>query len=258
MLEFGIKVLGLQESDVTSTVAFAQHAADDPVEADMVFRSRVLAYAKNTWYAHATAVKRFISFCSQRDVGIFNCTPSLVNVFQLKLAQDRKSFQTVERTLSSLSFVYRFFLMPNFTEDPSVYQVTRFVKKACYRVDRRKDALGSAEIRKMWDNIDLKYGGVEKLSKVELRSFVMTVLQHNTFCRFSDLQQIKLSDVIFNSDYFKFVIRYSKTDQSGQGSCAFMPKNSSGFRDPHMLLCLYLQNMDFPSDPDTYLFPPLT
>ncbi len=255
-MEFRTKALGLAAEEVHSTRAYKDYLLETPDEAAMLFQSRVLAYAPATWKTHTSSLQEFLQFCRFRSVNVFTCTPSLVNVFQLKLAQDSKMYKTIERILNSISFLYKFFLMPNYTDHKTVTDVKQFLQKACNHSNRRKSALESAAVRKIWDSIECK-GGIEKLSKVELRTFVMTVVQHSALCRFSDLQNIKLSDVLFNADYFKLTIRYSKTDQAGLGSYAFIPKTNSGFRDPHMLLCLYLQNMDMPNDHDTYLFPPL-
>jgi hypothetical protein len=92
---------------------------------------------------------------------------------------------------------------------------------------------------------------------VQLRTFVLAVIQYSSFCRFSDLAVVKLTDVIFELDYFKIVIQYSKTDQAGHGQEAYVLKSVDTVRDPHMLMCLYLQRLDTYNIDDLYLFPPL-
>jgi hypothetical protein len=124
----------------------------------------------------------------------------------------------------------------------------------------KKDALGSTEIRKIWDSIDRKSGDVTKLNRSELRTFVMAVFQHKTFCRFNDISVVKLDDIVHDVDYFTVKISCSKTDQAGKGQVAYVPKSASPIRDPHMLMCLYLSTMGFDDVPDgevVYLFPPL-
>ena len=88
----------------------------------------------------------------------------------------------------------------------------------------------------------------------------MTVFQHVSFCRFSDLRSLRLADVLHEVDYFKIHVRYSKTDQAGLGQTVFIPKLDSVHKDPHMLMCLYLHRLDEKSADapgDMYLFPPL-
>jgi len=177
----------------------------------------------------------------------------------LHVAQKGKSYGYIERFLSAISFLYRFLLVNNSIEK-EVLDVKKFMSKVCTHKSNKKDALGSLEIRKIWDSIDRKNGNVLNLNKCELRSFVMAVVQHKTFCRFSDISVIKLDDIVHELDYFKIKISCSKTDQAGKGQVAYIPKAASPIRDPHMLMCLYLRTMGFEDVPDgeaVYLFPPL-
>ena len=56
----------------------------------------------------------------------------------------------------------------------------------------------------------------------------MTVFQHVSFCRFSDLRSLRLADVLHEVDYFKIHVRYSKTDQAGLGQTVFIGFCSQG------------------------------
>jgi len=175
----------------------------------------------------------------------------------LHIAQTGKTFSFVESFLSSLSFLYRFYLIHNDVLDSSVADVKKFLSKVCVSRSNRKEAFGSEEIRKIWDKIDAEMGGVEKLSNTELRTFVMAVFQHKTFCRFSDAAELKLNDVLFDMDFFKINIRYSKNDQEGVGHDVVLTRNLYALRSAHMLMCLYLHRMHPDPREDVYLFPPL-
>ena len=85
----------------------------------------------------------------------------------------------------------------------------------------------------------------------------MAVIQHASLCHFSDIAQLKLSDLFYELDYFKIHIQFSKTDQNGIGQVAFIPKLSSSVRDPHSLMCLYLSVMHEMQNENVFLFPPL-
>jgi hypothetical protein len=109
------------------------------------------------------------------------------------------------------------------------------MQKVCPHVSNKKAAFGSVEVRKCWDKIDTQSGGVQNLTKIELRTFVLAVFQHKTFCRFDDISKIQLCDILHHLDYFSVRISCSKTDQGGKGQSVFVAKSSSGIRDPHML-----------------------
>jgi len=176
----------------------------------------------------------------------------------LHSAQDGKTFGQVTSFLDSLSFLYRFYGMPNYVLDDSVASTRKFVAKACVHANRKKGALTAADIRKIWDTLIEKFRSVENIPLCELRTLVMCVFQHSTFCRFSDLKEITLDKLIFDTEYFKIKISSSKTDQAGHGNYVFLPSRPGGFLDPHMLLCLYIQKLDpQPAQTLVYLFPPL-
>ncbi len=177
----------------------------------LLFQARVLAFAPATWDKHTSALREFLEFCDSREVSPFECTPSVVNLFMLNAGQKGKPFGYIERFTSALSFFYQFFLVRNELERP-VLDVKKFMEKVCPHNVNKKDAFGSAEVRKIWDKIDT-YGVILKLPKRDLRTFVLAVFQHKTFCRFSDAAAIKLSEVLHTVDYFKIKISCSKTDQ---------------------------------------------
>jgi site-specific recombinase XerD len=218
-----------------------------------------LAYSTATWLAHANAIQVFVKFCFDREIDLFECTPYTLNLYLLHSAQSGKSFGSLQRFLNALSFVLRFFEVTDIVKEPSVYELKRFLAKVCPHISNKKHPFGSAEVRALWDRINAD-GGLSKLSQTELRTFVMTVTQHATFCRFSDLQNVTLNDVLYELDYVKIHIRYSKTDQAGIGHTVFLPKNYGGRHDAHMLLCLYLTTFpdDNASPESVFLFPPLS
>ena len=226
----------------------------------MILQARFLAYSLSTWVKHSAALKKFVQFCNLREMSIFESTPYAVNLFILKKVQDGDTYGTVQSFLDSLAFVQKFFESYNFTCDPMINVVKRFAEKTCEHRKNAKNGFGSVEVRKMWDALESKYGSVMDMPKKELRTFVLAVFQHQTFCRFSDAAKIKLADIFHEVDYFKITISCSKTDQKGEGQCVFIPKSSSPFRNAHMLLCLYINKMGFndvENNESLYLFPPL-
>jgi integrase len=255
----GTKILGIPPADIKTAGAYRQSMTLPSHEADEVTRSRYLAYATNTWKRHASYIRSFLKFCENRSLNIFDCTPSVINLFLIKEAQNSKTTGVIESFLDAYSFVMKFFEMPNHANVNSVTEIKRFVEKVTVRNTRTRAAFGAAEVRILWEKLTAKYGPIESRSKMQLRSFTLAIFQHSTFCRFSDVEKIKLDDVMFHTDYFKVYIRCSKTDQAGNGSYVYVPKANTGFRDPHMLMCVYIQKMEFEKckSEDLYLFPPL-
>jgi len=254
---FAQAVFGITAQDTCNTVAYKHYLEDDPGEAAFLLKARILVHTPATWYRYAQSVRGFVEFCRLREMSIFECTPSVINLYLLKLAQDGKTFSVIELFLGALSFTYKFFIMPNFVDDKTVCDTKKFVDKVCAHTDNKKQPFGSSEVRLVFDNLMRKVKSIEELSPVDLRTFVMAVLQHKTFCRFSDISKIKLDDMLFHTDYFKLRIRQSKTDQQAKGAWVYVPKQENGFLDAHMLCCLYLHKLGLDNEPEMYLFPPL-
>jgi site-specific recombinase XerD len=230
----------------------------DRTEAEEVLLAKILAYAPSTWAAHASAFKEFQKFCEVRSINPFECVPHMLNVFLLSLAQKIFSMTAIDSKMSSISFCFRFFMVSDITKDVVVEPVKKFVMKVCPRNTNLKKPFGSVEIRKCWDFIESKYSNIFDAPIYELRTFVLTVIQYHSFCRFSDLAVVRLSDVVFDLDYFTIKIQYSKTDQAGAGQTAFVLKSVDDVRDPHMLMCLYLEKLDSYDVGEIFLFPPLS
>ena len=78
-------------------------------------KARVLAFAVSTWTQHSTYIRDFHAFCALREINIF-----ILNLYLLVLAQKGKSFGTIEAFLSAISFVFKFYLVRDFVQDPMI------------------------------------------------------------------------------------------------------------------------------------------
>jgi hypothetical protein len=259
LLEFAVKVLQMEANDVLNTPAFEMEFREDAADIDNLSRARILAYTVGTWSGYANSIKGFLAFCKHRELSPFECTPSILNLYILFEAQKGRSVGFFEKFLHAWSFMCRFFLCADYTKDAVVGDLKKFVAKACPRPSNKKLPFGADEVRKIWDGIDAA-GGLEKLDLKMLRTFMIAVFQHKTFCRFAEVKNIQLGDLFHTVDYFKIHVKYSKTDQGGKGQWLYLPKLNSEYRDPHMLMCLYVHHLELDKhvpSPHMYLFPPL-
>ena len=109
----------------------------------------------------------------------------------LVLAQKGKSFGTIEAFLSAISFVFKFYLVRDFVQDPRIKDMKRFLAKVCRHGNNKKEAFGSTQVRLLWNQID-KDGGLEHITLVQLWTFVMTVFQHFADFRISVIYNLKM------------------------------------------------------------------
>ncbi len=74
--------------------------------------------------------------------------------------------------LAAWAFIAKFLLCRDHTDDPSVREIRKFAGKASKRNPNKKLPFGAAEDRKLWDCIDTKKGGVEKIQLKDFRTFM--------------------------------------------------------------------------------------
>jgi hypothetical protein len=55
----------------------------------------------------------------------------------------------------------------------------------------------------MFDALSAQYGNIEYWPRLSLRTFKLALFQHKTFCRFSDVANVKLNDLIFHNFILK-------------------------------------------------------
>jgi site-specific recombinase XerD len=256
-VEFSEKVFGLQKNLIEETPAYKQHRDLPQKEADELLLAKILAFAPTTWANYTNPLKEYTKFCTDRSVNPLESGPQTLNLFLISTAQKGKTLSSMEKLCTSIGFTLRFFMVPDFTQHDAVQPVKKFLSKVCPRKANLKAPFGSVEVRKLWDHMERKYPGLSWIPLVELRTFVLAVTQYSTFCRFADLAVVNLSDVVHELDFFKIVVQYSKTDQTGQGQDVFILKTADRYRNPHMLMCLYLQCLDSYDVQDLYLFPPV-
>jgi site-specific recombinase XerD len=250
-------VLGIDNETARKTVAYTSTANNPCMLADAITRAKILAYSLSSWRSHASAFKSFMTFCTAKGIDLVECTPPSIALYLLELAGNGKSIGVITRHLNSITFVFRWLLIDDLSSNVHVQEVFKFLKKTCPKRCNKKQELGVKEIRKMWDELVKKYGDIMSAPLATIRSFVFLVTQHATFCRYSDLANVKLSDLLYEIDYFTITIRISKTDQAGSGQNVYIPANIYPGRCPQMLMCLYLHRFHADPDPNMYLFPAL-
>ncbi len=110
-------MLGPQRQWLESTPAFSTFQTQE--HAVKLLQVRVLAFASATWLRHSSSVKKFIEFCTVRELNIFYCTPYAIHLFLLNQVQDGVSYGTIVNFLDAPAFILRFYDVNNFVDDPT-------------------------------------------------------------------------------------------------------------------------------------------
>jgi hypothetical protein len=89
--------------------------------------------------------------------------------------------------------------MVNVADCRSIHDVMKYIEKTGTRNTNQKAGFGESEILKTYSCYRSKFGSFEKWPLLESRTFILAMVQTVTFCRYSEIQNVELADVIFNS-----------------------------------------------------------
>jgi hypothetical protein len=228
-------------------------------DANVIAKSRFLAFAENTWKRHASNIRSVVRFLSDKGLGLFECNAQTLCLFLLAEVTKGKTVSVIEAAVDAYGFVTKFFDMADCSKQRAVRDVLKYVEKVAVKNSNKKNAFGEAEVIKCYDSLVKKFGLLQNWSKLQLRTFVMAVFQFKTFCRFSDVEKIKLKDVHYDIEFFKFLISTSKTDQRGDGEFVYLTNSVNDPLDVFSIFCTYLHVMEFDNveSENVFLFPPL-
>lgn len=198
-------------------------------------------------------------FCKNRDVQPYPVNVSILNLCLFSLAEKSKTQGVLESIVKAVSFASNFLGCGGIASHYSVKQMLKFTGKVCITKTNPKSGLRASDIRVLWEKIEKI--GLKNLSTAQVRTFVMSIFMHATFCRFSDAASLKLDDILYTEDYFKIRIGFSKCNTTGVPQYVVLPNNNNKF-NPHRLMCLYLETMGFSEMNNetvehVFLFPPL-
>jgi hypothetical protein len=146
--------------------------------------------------------------------------------------------------VDAYSFVVKFFGMMNVAESRAVHDILKFTEKVGKRNSNKKCAFGDSELFTTYRYYERKFGPFENWPLLESRTFILALVQTVIFCRYSEIQNVEIDDIVFDPDYFKILIKKSKTDQQSRGEYVYIPKIENCKVDGHMLFCLYLQKLN--------------
>jgi hypothetical protein len=151
----------------------------------------------------------------------------------------------INSIVDAYSFVMKFFGMMSVAEHRAFHDILKFVDKVGKRNFNKKCAYGKKEILETYHCYVRKFGDFENWPLLESRTFILAIVQTVTFCRYSEIQNVEIADIIFDPDYIKMLIKKSKTDQQSRCEYVNIPKSKNSPVDCHMLLCLYMHKLNF-------------
>ena len=197
-------------------------------------------YSPNTLKSYECC-KHFIEFCPEFPINIVK-----LKLYLLNEAEKGRSFLVLQRIISAINFVCDFLEYPKI-DTVKIRKLKRYLRKIAKPRRLVRKGFQKYHLNLLWKNV-CRYN-IKNLTLIELRTFVMINVLYYTGTRFSCVQNIKLTDIVYKDDFLHCKIAKSKTDQSGEGHVVYVPYVSN--YNPIKLICMYL-NVNFANP---YLFP---
>lgn len=159
----------------------------------------------------------FTTFCRSIGVDPLPADPATVGAFIASQVENGFKPSTIERRLSGVSYFHR----TNGFESPTLHPAVRLALQGAKNVlgTKRRQAKGLLpdEIRAMVDGLDLS-------TPMGIRDKALLLVHFYLGCRVSELTRLKVEHLVEVERGLEVTIAKSKTDQTGQGRVALLPR----------------------------------
>lgn len=177
-----------------------------------------------------------------------------VSVYLVSIIQKNNSFATVDEAFYAIRWAHE--LAGYDSNNPCSSFFVKSVREAAHMIlghsVSKKEPI-TAEILKQLVNIY----GCDNANLYQLRSMLMCLLAYAGFLRFSELVNIRRSDIGFNLDHIALFIETSKTDIYRDGNWCLIAKTACD-TCPVKMLERYINSAGIQQDSDEYIFRSLT
>jgi len=168
---------------------------------------------KNTCKQYTCYFEKWVSWCSQYDeICARPAQEKYILIYLLSLLQRGKSFPVIKSSL----FAIKYFHSLSGLSDPFSSKLSNLIyegiKRICSHQPKKKLPIKTKHLNTMFVTL----GGLEMDLK-NLRIMVISVLSFMGFMRFSEVIQLRRSDILIFSTHIQLFIEKSKTDVYREG-----------------------------------------
>ena len=208
--------------------------------------------ADSTTRKYRYAFDNFCKWCFQHNVKPLPASDYHVSLYMVHLSKTYNSTSKIDEAFYAINWSHKLAGLPN----PCTSDLCNIVKDGTHRtighsLVNKKQPI-SADILNL---IVCKYGS-ENSSLYDIRTCCMCLLSYAGFLRFSELVNLKKSDVQFNEKHMSLYISKSKTDKFREGSTVLIARTNLP-TCPVQMLERYLRLINL-TEPSEFLFRSLT
>ena len=172
-----------------------------------------------------------------------------VAIYLKELLDKNVSYSVISAAFYSTKWIHNINNLSDPTENSFVKNLLEAAKRLRSTPVKKKKTIDTELLQELCE-LDK-----DIIDVADLRDLTMILLGYSVFLRFSELSDLKCSDVKFEDSHFVLHIRKSKTDiyREGKGICI---SNGSTLACPFKMLQKYLECSDQSLTSDNYLFRP--
>jgi hypothetical protein len=205
--------------------------------------------ARSTVSKYSGAFARWKKWAeAKHEVAVFPVVPLHLCLYLSFLIQKSASVAPVEEAVNALSWVHDMAGVSNPTGHPLVAQVVAGAKRVLARPTVKKEPI-TADIL----GLLVRKFGQEGASLSDIRTLAVCLISFAGFFRYSEIANLKESDVCLYRDHLEIFVESSKTDQLRDGAWVVIARTSTELC-PVAMLARYMETAAITGDPEKFLF----
>lgn len=205
--------------------------------------------ARSTATKYSSAFTRWKKWAeSKHEVSAFPVDPLHLCLYLNFLIQKSASVAPVEEAVNALSWVHDMAVVDNPSSHPLVAQVLAGAKRILAKPTVKKEPI-TADIL----GLLVHKFGQQGASLSDIRTLSICLISFAGFFRYSEIANLKESDVCVYQDHLEIFVESSKTDQLRDGAWVVIARTNTELC-PVSMLARYMKAAAINGDPEKFLF----
>ncbi|XP_065940519.1 uncharacterized protein [Magallana gigas] len=206
--------------------------------------------SESTFRKYRYAFNSWIKWCYSQSPKVqhFPASDFNVSIYLINLSKQFNSVAKVNEAFYAISWAHEISGTQNPCHSSLVVSVLEGARRLSAKPVTKKEPITSEILQQIVNRY-----GTGSSSLPDIRISCMCLLSYAAFLRFSELVNLKRSDITFYEDHLSLYISKSKTDKYKTGSNVIVSKTNN-VTCPYGMLQLYLKIADIASDSDCFIF----
>ena len=204
--------------------------------------------AENTVKKYRSYYNSWEDWCKTYNITAIPAKEKHVALYLVNLLQNKKSSHVIESTFYAIEYYHKL----NLCNSPFTSHLCLLILEAAKRQKtkrNKKEPITARHLRKIYISI----GKSKNCTTLDLRTFAMMVLSYTGFLRYSEVSDLKASDIKWKKTHIELFIEKSKTDIYRDGHWLLISKLNSPIC-PLRILKRYLVRTDTHKNSNKFLF----